>query len=158
MATRPYEGNLKAYYLPTVANLAAPTVAEITAGTEMTPALVASGVSPNHTENTVSTPMLTGFIRQNIGTEGITFNLQMIYDPDTTAVSDVYALFDTRGKAGVLLLAPEGDVAATAVVQTYQATFGRRKLVQSAQDTDMQYTVMVAVNADYNDAAVVSAT
>jgi len=39
----------------------------------------------------------------------------------------------------------------------YSATFGRRKGVQSAQDTDQQFTVMVAVNADYTDDAIIAA-
>jgi len=157
MTTRPYEGNLNAYYVPTIADPAAPTDTEITAGVPLTPGLVATGVSPNHTENTVSTPMLSGFIRQNIGTEGLTFQLQFIYDPDTTETDDIWGNFDTRGKAGYLMLVPDGASAVGERAEVYSATFGRRKGVQSAQDTDQQFTVMVAVNADYTDDAIIAA-
>lgn len=156
MSTRPYENNFFVHYLPAVADISAPTVAEIAAGVDLTPGLVANGVAWNMTQNTVSTAMLTGFIRQNVGTEGAAATLTFIYDPDTAAIDDIYNLFDTRGKNGFLLVAQVAPVALTPC-EVYPGSFGRRKRVASAQDTDQQFTVMFACNADYDDDAVVAA-
>lgn len=73
-----HEGNLHLYAVPSIANLAVPTMAEINAGVDLTPALTADRFSPTNTENTVSTDMLTGFIKQSIGTEGIGFDLTFL--------------------------------------------------------------------------------
>lgn len=156
MATRPYEGNQFAYYVPSVNDTSAPTITEIDAGVPLEPGMVATGLAPNHTENLVSTPMLSGFIRQNVGTEGITFNLQFVYDPDTDDTDDIEQLFDSRGKQGFLVLTEE-EAAADGRAEVYSASFGRRKRIQSAQDTDKQFSVLCAVNADYDDDATIAA-
>lgn len=157
MKPQPYEGNLKAYYVPSIVDKSAPTAAEMAAGTPLTPSLTADGVQPNHTENTVSTDMLSGFIRQSIGTEGVTFNLRMLRDFET-ATDTVYDLFDERGKDGFLVLSDNGGgLTAGDVVEVYPAQFGRRKRVQSAGNVHNAYTVMVTVDDDFDDDAVVAA-
>lgn len=155
MSTRPYENNFFAYYVPAIADatLAEVSQTEIDAGTPLTPGLIANGVQWNMTQNTVSTPMLTGFIRQNVGTEGAAATLQFVYDPDSTEEAAIYDLFDVRGLNGFLVLAQVELDAAPQDCEIYPGTFGRRKRVATAQDTDQQYTVMFACNADYNDAA-----
>lgn len=149
-----YEGNLYARYVPTIADTSAPTVAELGAGVDLTPALTADGVQPNHTENTVSTDMLSGFIKQSIGTEGVTFNLNFLKDFDGT--DPVYDIFDTRGKSGYLVLSRDGDPVATSVVEVYPAEFGRRKTIQTAANSHQAFSVLVAVSSDFDDDAVVA--
>ena len=157
MRPQAYEGNLHVFYVPTIASIAAPTVAEMTAGTPLHDALTADGVTPNHTENTVSTDMLSGFIRTSIGTEGLTFNLRFLRDFESAA-DEVYDLFDERGKAGYLVLSETGGgQTATDVVEVYPAEFGRRKRVASTGNAHMAFTVLVAVNENYEDDAVVAA-
>lgn len=159
MSTRPYENNFFVYYIPAIADatLATVTAAEITAGTDLTPGLIANGVQWNMTQNTVSTPMLTGFIRQNVGTEGAAATLQFIYDPDTVDLAAIYDLFATRGLNGFLWISQEEPTTTGVAGEVYPGSFGRRKRVASAQDTDQQFTVMFACNADYNDAAATTA-
>lgn len=157
MKPQPYEGNLEAYYVPAIADKTAPTVAEMTAGTRLTPSLTADGVQPNHTENTVSTDMLSGFIKQSIGTEGVTFNLRMLRDFETST-DTVYDLFDERGKDGFLVLSDTGaGQTAGDVVEVYPAQFGRRKRAQSGANAHNAFTVMCTVDDDFDDDAVVAA-
>lgn len=97
------------FFLPSVASVSAPTRAEITAGTELTPEVAAiSGFqltnTPIPTPNLadVFTPQITG--EDTIADSSLTFN-----DDDTsTAVRSALA----KGNAGYLLFMPYGDVTA----------------------------------------------
>lgn len=151
-----YEGNLHAHWVPSIADESAPTVTEIEAGVELTPSLTADGVSPNHTENTVSTDMLSGFIKQSVGTEGVTFNLTMLRYPDEDP-DEPYDNFDTRGKSGYLVLANDSDGTTSGdVVEVYPAEAGRRKRVQTAANSHQAFTVLVTVSDDFTDDATVA--
>lgn len=152
-----HEGQTRVWYLPAVADDAAPTVAEFTAGTEITSQATADGVMPNHTENFVATDMLTGFIRNSIGTEGLTFALRFLRDFDAGGDA-AWALFDTRAKLGRLAIINDGsDPAASGAAEIYPAEFGRRKRVQSGANAHQAFTVQVAINEDYTDDAVIAA-
>lgn len=157
MKPQPYEGNLKAYWVPTIADKAAPTAAEMTAGIDLSDQLTADGVSPNHTENTVSTDMLSGFIKQSIGTEGLTFNLRFLRDFEA-ATDTVYDNFDARGKDGFLVLSETGGGQTSGdVVEVYPAQAGRRKRIASTGNAHIAFSVLVTVDDDYVDDAVVAA-
>jgi hypothetical protein len=150
-----HEGNLHVYVVPTVANNAAPTVAEITAGVDVTPGITADGFSPNITENTVSTDMLTGFIRQSIGTEGIGFNLTVLREKDVNGA--IWDYFDARGKAGNLVVCPFGAAAAGQHAEVYPIESGRRKWVASGANAHQKFSVLIVGTDDYNDDATVAA-
>lgn len=157
MSIRPYEGNTFAYALAAVpADPSAPTVAELTAGVLLEPAMTADGLSPSHTENIASVQLLSGFIPQAIGTEGEMFDLKFVIDPDTVEISDVYDFFDERGKLGALVVL-EAPAAIGVTGAVYPCSFGRRKRVASAPDTIQQFTVKCAVNQDWTDDAVIAA-
>src|SRR5688572_3247170 len=90
------EGNVKLYYLATVASVAAPTAANITAGTNLTPYLPTSGLNIDPTQNNASIPMMDdGFVIEAIGTESVGITLTLTRD-ETTADDDAWTLF-TRG-------------------------------------------------------------
>ena len=151
-----YEGKTRMWYLPAVADATAPTVSEFTAGTEITSQSTADGVTPNHTENFVATGMLSGFIRNSIGTEGVTFNLRFLRNFDAGG-DQAWALFDTRGKIGLLAIINDGaDPAASGEAELYPAEFGRRKRVQSGANTHQAFSVQVAVNSDFTDDAIIA--
>lgn len=155
-----HEGELYVAILPAVADISAPTAAEITAGTDLTPALTADGLTPNHTENVVSTDMLTGFIRQSIGTEGIGFDLTSLYYLDSGTDNEVWDYFDERGKAGFLLVGrvSAGTTPSTSdVVEVYPVESGRRKMMNSGANAHQKFTVKFVGTEDYDDAAVVAA-
>ena len=156
MQPKAHEGQTKAWYVPAIADEAAPTVAEIAAGVPLSDSFTADGIQPNHTENTVSTEMLSGFIKQSIGTEGVTFNLRFLRDFDGT--DDVWDTFDTRGKVGYLVISNDGgDGSAADVVEVYPAEFGRRKRIATGANSHQAFTVLVTVTDDYDDDAVVAA-
>lgn len=155
-----HEGKLWAGIAPAVADISAPTVAELGAATDLTPALTADGLSPNHTENVVSTDMLTGFIRQSIGTEGIGFDLTFLYYLDNGTDNEAWDYFDERGKAGFLVVGRTADGAtpvASDVVEVYPVESGRRKMMNSGANAHQKFTVKFVGTEDYDDAAVVAA-
>jgi hypothetical protein len=134
-----HEGNLHLYAVPSIANLAVPTMAEINAGVDLTPALTADGFSPTNTENTVSTDMLTGFIKQSIGTEGIGFDLTFLREAANGG--DVWSYFDARGKSHYLVVCPFAAAAATQPCEVYPVESGRRKWVASGANAHEKFTV-----------------
>jgi hypothetical protein len=152
-----HEGFLHVYVLPAVASadMSQVTAAEITAGVDLTPAITADGYSPNPTQNTVSTDMLTGFIKQSIGTEGASFDLTFVREKDTNG--DVWDYFDERGKSGFLVVTPFGAAAAGEHAEVYPVEFARRRWVSSGANAHQKFQVMCVVTRDYNDDAAIVA-
>ncbi len=147
MSTRPFEGHTFAYALAAVpANPDAPTAAQIDAGVPLVSGMTANGLNASRTDNTVSTPMMDGYVRQNVGTQGDSYTLQFIYDPDTADLAAIYDWFDTQGKTGALVIC-EAAAAVGVACEVYPCTFGEAKMISGAPDTDKQFTVRVAVNA-----------
>jgi hypothetical protein len=137
------EGNVKVYWLPTVANKAAPTVANITAGTELTAYLPTSGVGIDWTQNNASLDMLDeSFTAEVIGTEGATITLTFVRD-DTD--DDAWDLF-VRGTNGYLLVSRFGTPAATDVVEVYPVQSHRPVPLPPATNEFQQARVMLAVH------------
>jgi hypothetical protein len=148
-----HEGFLHVYVVPAVASatLAEVTVAEIAAGVDLTPAITADGYSPNPTQNTVSTDMLTGFIKQSIGTEGASFDLTFVRAKDDNG--DAWDYFDERGKAGFLVVCPFGAAADGQPAEIYPCEFARRRWVSSGANAHQKFQVMAVATRDYNDDA-----
>jgi hypothetical protein len=152
-----HEGFLHLYVVPDIASadLSQVTEAELAAGIDVTVGITADGFSPNVTENTVSTDMLTGFIKQSVGTEGIGFNLQVIREKDTNGA--IWSYFDERGKNGYLVVCPFGPGEAGAHAEVYPIESGRRKWVAAGANAHQKFTVMIVGTDDYNDDAEVVA-
>jgi hypothetical protein len=154
-----HEGELWVGWVETIADTSAPTTTELGTAVDLTPALTADGWAPNHTENTVSTDMLTGFIRQSIGTEGIGFDLTFLRFIDTATDNEAFDLFDERGKVGFLVVASTGGVAPVSAdtVEVYPVEAGRRKRMASGANAHQKFTVKFVGNENYVDDAVVAA-
>jgi hypothetical protein len=149
-----HEGFLHVYVVPAVARRRWPgDRAEIAAGVDLTPAITADGYSPNPTQNTVSTDMLTGFIKQSIGTEGASFDLTFVREKDTNG--DVWDYFDERGKNGFLVVCPFGAAEAAQHAEVYPIEFARRRWVSSGANAHQKFQVMVSRPDDYNDDATI---
>lgn len=143
MARLAAEGNVKVHWLPAVAAKAAPTTAEITAGTDLTPYLPTSGVGIDWTQNNASIDMLDeSFTAEVIGTEGATITLTFIRD-DTA--DDAWDLFD-RGTNGFLLVSRFGDPAATDIVEVYPVQSHRPVPLAPATNEFQQAQVSLAVS------------
>lgn len=150
-----FENNFHAYFVPTIADTAAPTMTEIGAGVPLTPSLLGDGVTFNRTNNNTSTQMLDGWTKSSIGSRGLTIDLSFIIDYD--AGDAIWDNFDEDGLAGHLVVVRRGEAAAAAVAEVYTGTFGKRQGAGSAVDTDQTFTVAMAVGERPVDDAVIAA-
>lgn len=144
MAKLPSEGNVKVHYLPAVANKAAPTVAEINAGTNLTPFLPTAGVGVEWTQNNTSTPMLDeSFTTEAVGTESASVSLTFLRhraDGDDSA----WNLF-VRGTDAFLLISRKGAPAVGSKVEVYPIQCHRPVPLPPATNEDQQARVSLAV-------------
>lgn len=148
------EGNVKVFWLSTVASVAAPTVANIAAGTELTPFLPTSGVGITWTQNNASLPMLDeSFTVEVVGTESAAIQLTFVRD-DTS--DDAWELFD-RGTNGYLLVSRFGDPVASDVVEVYPVQSHRPVPLAPAENEFQQAMVTLAVSDTPELNAVVAA-
>ena len=140
------EGNVKVHYLPAVANKAAPTVAEIAAGTNVTPFLPTAGVGVDWTQNNSSTPMLDEFFTSEaVGTEAASIALTFLRHELATD-DDAWNLF-VRGTNAFLLIARKGAPVATDKVEVYPIQCHRPVPLAPAANEDQQARVSLAVTA-----------
>lgn len=144
MSKKASEGNVKVYWLPTVASKTAPTVANIAAGTNITPFLPTTGVSVAYTQNNASLPMLDeSFTVEQIGTESAAIELTFTRD-SVTADDDAWTLF-TRGLEGNLLISRFGTPIAGSRVEVYPAAAHRAVPLPPAENELQQGKVQLAV-------------
>lgn len=156
MAKTTSEGKVKVYFLPTVASESAPTVANIAAGTNITPFLPTSGVAVEWTQNNASIPMMDeAFTPEQIGTESASIALTFTRD-EVVADDDAFALFD-RGLQGFLLISRFGAPVATKVVEIYPVTGHRAVPLAPAENEFQQARVQLAVHDTPTLDAVVAA-
>ena len=95
MARLASEGNVKVWKVPTVSDTAAPTVAEITAGTDLTPLVPTSGVDIQWTHNNASIAMLDeSFVAEAVGTESATITLTGLRDDTDDDFFDAFSRGD----------------------------------------------------------------
>lgn len=156
MSKKASEGNVKVYWLPTVASKAAPTVANIAAGTNITPFLPTTGVDVAWTQNNASLPMLDeSFTVEQIGTESASVTLTVTRD-SVTADDDAWTLF-TRGLEGYLVISRFGAPVATSRVEVYPVAAHRAVPMAPAENELQQATVQLAVRDTPELNAVVAA-
>lgn len=154
MARLASENNVKVHYLPAVASKAGPTVAEITAGTDITPFLPTAGVGVNWTQNNASLAMLDeAFTAEAVGTEGAA--IQITFVRDDTA-DDAWDLF-VRGANAFLLISRFGDPAVASVVEVYPIQSHRPVPLPPAENEFQQGQVSLAVTDTPELNAVVAA-
>lgn len=156
MAKLTSEGNVKVHYLPAVVDKDAPTLAEITAGTNLTPFLPTAGVGVDWTQNNSSTPMLDeSFTSESVGTESAAIELTFVRH-ELDADDDAWNLF-VRGTNAFLLIARKGVPVATDKVEVYPIQCHRPVPLPPAENEDQQAKVALAVNDTPSMNAVVAA-
>lgn len=153
MARLASEGNVKVYKVPTIADVTAPTVAEVNAGTDLTPYMPTQGVDITWTQNNASLAMLDeSFVAEVVGTEAATITLTGVRD-DTS--DDFFDAFD-RGDNFYLVIARFGwsglgsgsdpnEPAATDVVEVYPAQSHRPVPMAPAENEFQQAMCTLAV-------------
>lgn len=153
-----HDGNTKVHWLPAVANIAAPTLAEIAAGDDLTPAIPSDGVATTNNRNNASISMLnSAFTPEQVGTWGVGITLKFTRDNEGASdpAGDVaFALFEERG-AGFLLISRFGDPTDGKVVEIYPAENHKAAPLATAENEYQQYEVQLAVTDDPDYLAVV---
>lgn len=153
-----HDGNTKVHFLPTVADIQAPTEVEITAGDDITPAIPSDGVNLTNTRNNASISMLdSAFTPEQVGTFGTSITLKFTRDDEgaTDPAGDVaYALFAERG-AGFLMISRFGDPEDGSVVEVYPVENHKPAPLATAENEYQQFEVQLAVTDEPAIAAVV---
>lgn len=149
----PHEETIGFFAVPIegITNTAAPTAAEINAGTLIVTHMTADGWQPNWTKNTVSTDMMDGFIVQSVGTQGFAATLQFARQNDdgTDTTRDTLARRERFYLVVVPFLALDSagaynDVATGDTVDIYDVESHGVQDVASGANTDQQYQVQLA--------------
>jgi hypothetical protein len=162
-------GLLVVKYLPSVAAMAAPTVAEINAGTDLTPYRTRDGLKTPQKGSTVDqSDGKSRFNKQSAGTFGGDA-LEMMFYRDTKLALDVPWTLLIRGLIGVIFVARFGlaqsgttglgtvDGTATAGdrAETYAIEVVSREMADTAENEDHKFTSTMAITDDPElDAAV----
>lgn len=148
------EGKVKVRWLPAVASKAAPTVANIAAGTDLTPQLPTAGVGVTWNQNNASIAMLDeAFTAEQVGTQNASIELRFTRD-DTT--DDVWDLFE-RGLTGFLLISRFGDPGVGDDVEVYPCAAHDPVPLAPAENEFQQFRVLLAVHDAPELKAVVAA-
>lgn len=158
MARLVYEGRTNVYWLTTVANTSAPTVAEITAGTELTDFVSKDGVAVNiNTNNVDSATIAEVFDSQVVGSYGADLQLTMFRD-DTADTAWELCVYGTSGYLVIDRFNVSGSLpAATDKVEVWAVEMHQPAPQNSAANTQQRFIEKFAVTAAPKLAAVVAA-
>lgn len=154
MATTTHE-DTKAYWVTTISNLAAPTVAEINAGTDLSAFIPVSGINTGGTQNRASLPMLgNSKVAERLGTRSV--SPTVTFTRHTTSGTDTAWNLFTHKLAGHLVVSRFGGTVATGLrVEVYKGEASEGQPMASADNEIQQFTVELALE-DWNKKAVVA--
>ena len=147
-----YEGNFVLYYCPALADMAAPTVDEITTDGTRLVEIPTDGISFGGSQNNASTPMLDSQrISQSPGTEdrNLTINFRRL-----DAEDDMFALWE-RDLQGYIVVSHDGVPVADSEVLVYEGQAHAPMPQDPSQDSHQQFQVTWAVS-DWDEKAVVA--
>jgi hypothetical protein len=152
-----YEGKTNVYWLTACANIAAPTAAEVAAGTALTSFVAKDGVATNLTTNNVdSATIAETFDAQQTGSWGAEIELTMFRD----ATADTAWNLCVYGTAGFLVIdrfRNSGTLPiATNKVEVWPAQMHQPAPENSASNTMQRFVEKFAVTSQPNLKAVVA--
>ena len=150
-----YDGNVKLYFLPACAAIATPTLAEITAGTNLTPYLPRDGITPPSTQNTVDSSSLDEtFDSEGVGTWGGQMKTRHYRDnADETVAWDLI----NYGLTGFLLMSPFGVPIATSKVHVWPVEAHQPLPIQTSGNAKQKFDATWAITSQPDLDAVVAA-
>lgn len=160
MANYPFDEFTKVVWVPGasgVANIAAPTLAEIAAGTDLTCFITKDGLNPGGTTNKIDTGALCSRLdSQGIGTVGMDYSLKLKRENS----ADVAWVLSVWGSEGFLVVR-RGILYGTAFaaaqpVEVVHAQMGEPVMASSAANTQQMFDLGLAVSA-FNQKAIVAA-
>ena len=150
MARYPFEEHTRVHWVPgaTITNLAAPTVAQINAGPDITCFITRDGLNPGGTTNKVdSAGLCTRIDGQVVGSVGYDFTLKMFRD-NASGGDDAWDLANW-GDLGQLVVrrgVPYSTAfAAAQKVEVYDAQMGEPIPTSSAANTNQSFELGLAV-------------
>lgn len=149
MARYVYEGYTDVWWVTTISNKAAPTAAEINAGTNLTSFVAKDGVSTNATTNKVdSATIAETFDSQLAGSYGSDLELSMFRDNTADTAWNLWI----HGTNGYVVLrrgiATGTAVAASQKVEVYPAQMLTPVPQNSAANTQVRFVGAVAVTSE----------
>lgn len=158
MTRRTHEEFTRIWWVTTIASIAAPTVTEIGAGTDVTAFVPKDGLKVGSTNNAVKNDDITSaFMPEIPGSYGNKITLTCFRDDSSDGA---WTLFKTRNTAGFLvvrrMLAVATAVAASQKVEVYPATNGQPILADTAENERVKFNVDIFVSATPSLAAVVA--
>jgi hypothetical protein len=157
MARLVYEGKTNVYWLTTCANIAAPTVAEITAGVALTNFVTKDGVAVNLTTNNVDNATIAEtFDAETVGSWGGELELTLFRDAtaDTAWTTCVYG---TAGYVVIDRFRASGTLPiATNKVEVWPATMHQPVPENSAANTLLRFKEKFAITGAPNLKATVA--
>lgn len=160
MARKQATGNLRIWFVPTIASTSAPTVAEINAGWDLTGFLRRDGLKRPQDANTVDASDVSSLYNKTAtGTYGGTPMELQFYKDDTPANDTAFAQLVPRTTAGYFVIRPFGGSAAVATgnkVEVWTVEIASRSMNDIAQDENQRFTVMAPVTAAPVDPATVA--
>lgn len=160
MSRRGSTGELRVSFVPTITDMSAPTAAQVTAGTDLSPFLTRDGVNtPNSASTTDISDLANRRNKRAPGTFGGDDWTLKLYRDSVAADDDAWALL-VQDLEGYLVIRRFGgsDVAIAAAdkVEVAQITVISRVMDTPGADTPQTFTVVLAV-ADVDDDATVAA-
>lgn len=157
MARYVHEGNTKVLWVTTIADIAAPTVAELTAGTDISELLTKDGLTLPDTQNMVDSATLADtFDAQVVGSWGGGASLTGFRDDTTDTLWDL-AVYGTNGYIVVRRGMPYDDaIAAGQDVEVYPAEMHEPVMNQTGANEQARFTLALAVTGQPNKRAAVA--
>lgn len=143
-----YEGRTNVYWAITITNKAAPTVAQITAATELTDFVAKDGVAVNINSNNVdSATIAETFDSEVVGSYGGSLQLTMFRD-DTADTAWDLCVYGTNGFLIIDRFNPSGTLpAATDKVEVWPAQMHEPAPQNSAANTQQRFIETFAVTS-----------
>lgn len=160
MADMLTDGNIKVTYVPSVANLAAPTVAELGAGTDLECLITADGLDVSVDEDVISIPKLCE--TSNSEAPGrATYKITLTIVRKDNPTEDVAWTTLLRNTSGFLVMrygpAVATAYAATQAVQAFPGKFGERRPQKPEANSAVTFQTMFYSSAVPDLDAVVAA-
>jgi hypothetical protein len=157
MARLVYEGRTNVYWATSIANIAAPTVAEITAATDVTDYVAKDGVAVNTTTNNVdSATIAETFDAQIVGSWGGEVELTMFRD-DSADTAWNLCVYGTNGYVIIDRFNDSGTLPAAAEkVEVWPAEMHQPVPQNSASNTQQRFVEKFAITSEPNLKATVA--
>jgi hypothetical protein len=152
-----FDGNYEVYFLPAaIGTPASPSMAAITAGTNLTGFIPKDGFNPGVTNNRVTGGALdTMFADESMGTYSSQLQIDCYLDDTTNTAFDTIGV---QGTTGAIVAVPNGPAAVGVKAYVWpDVELGQPVPMQTAENTRQKFRADVAVRKAPNFHAIIAA-